>query len=83
MGYLNQCYLEVDQQVNAQLILLSRRNRHRAGVRMHCRGIDEHGNVANYVETEQVGNNKNKNKRNRIKFIELFLFLSLDFMYRE
>ncbi|CAF3635110.1 unnamed protein product [Rotaria sp. Silwood1] len=60
MGYLNECHFEVDQQTNVQLILISRRNCHRAGVRMHCRGIDDDGNVANYVETEQIlwaGNN--------------------------
>ncbi|CAF3985474.1 unnamed protein product [Rotaria magnacalcarata] len=60
MGYLSECHFEVDQETNAQLILISRRNCHRAGVRMHCRGIDNDGNVANYVETEQIlrtGNN--------------------------
>ncbi|CAF4245929.1 unnamed protein product [Rotaria socialis] len=54
MGYLSECHFEVDQETNIQLILISRRNCHRAGVRMHCRGIDNDGNVANYVETEQV-----------------------------
>ncbi len=54
MGYLNECHFEVDQHIDIHLILISRRNRHRAGVRMHCRGIDDDGNVANYVETEQV-----------------------------
>ncbi|UJR10843.1 hypothetical protein I4U23_015031 [Adineta vaga] len=54
MGYLNECNFQVNDGTNAQLILISRRNRHRAGVRMHCRGIDEDGNVANYVETEQI-----------------------------
>ncbi len=54
MGYLNECHFEVDQHIDVHLILISRRNRHRAGVRMHCRGIDDDGNVANYVETEQI-----------------------------
>lgn len=34
--------------------LISRRSRHRAGTRYFSRGIDEHGNVSNYNETEQV-----------------------------
>ena len=54
MGYCNQCHFDVHEGNSAQLILISRRNRHRAGVRMHCRGIDDDGFVANYVETEQV-----------------------------
>ncbi|KAM9326771.1 phosphatidylinositide phosphatase SAC2 [Gastrophryne carolinensis] len=33
--------------------LISRRSRHRAGMRYKRRGVDKHGNVANYVETEQ------------------------------
>ena len=34
--------------------VLSRRSRHRAGTRYKRRGVDEAGNCANYVETEQV-----------------------------
>ncbi|XP_056409086.1 phosphatidylinositide phosphatase SAC2-like, partial [Hyla sarda] len=33
--------------------LISRRSRHRAGMRYKRRGVDKDGNVANYVETEQ------------------------------
>ena len=36
------------------LCLISRRSTQRAGVRYYRRGIDTTGNVANYVETEQV-----------------------------
>jgi phosphatidylinositol 4-phosphatase len=36
------------------LALVSRRSRFRAGTRYKRRGIDEDGNVANYVETEQI-----------------------------
>jgi hypothetical protein len=35
-------------------ILVSRRSCYRAGTRFHTRGIDEKGNVANNVETEQT-----------------------------
>ncbi|KAI4217465.1 MAG: hypothetical protein LQ351_000060 [Letrouitia transgressa] len=34
--------------------LLTRRSRHRAGTRYLTRGMDEHGHVANYNETEQI-----------------------------
>ena len=56
MGYFDQCHFEANAATDVQLILISRRSRYRAGVRMHCRGIDDDGNVANYVETEQVIN---------------------------
>lgn len=35
-------------------VLISRRNVLRAGTRFNMRGIDEKGNVANFVETEQI-----------------------------
>lgn len=34
--------------------LISRRSCERTGTRYNCRGVDEDGNVANYVETEQI-----------------------------
>ncbi|KRX96984.1 Phosphatidylinositide phosphatase SAC1 [Trichinella pseudospiralis] len=37
-----------------KLILISRRSCHRAGVRFHTRGIDNDGNAANFIETEQI-----------------------------
>ena len=36
------------------LILISRRSNKRAGCRYFRRGIDGDGNVANFVETEQI-----------------------------
>lgn len=36
------------------LALVSRRSRHRAGTRYKRRGVDEKGDCANYVETEQI-----------------------------
>ncbi|RUP50633.1 hypothetical protein BC936DRAFT_138303 [Jimgerdemannia flammicorona] len=35
-------------------ILISRRSRERAGLRYQRRGLNEHGHVANFVETEQI-----------------------------
>ncbi len=37
-----------------KLILISRRRHRRAGTRFNARGIDDEGNVANMVETEQI-----------------------------
>lgn len=34
--------------------LISRRSSGRVGTRFHSRGIDDRGNVSNYVETEQI-----------------------------
>lgn len=36
------------------LTLITRRSRYRAGARYFSRGIDEHGHVSNYNETEQI-----------------------------
>lgn len=36
------------------LALVSRRSRYRAGTRYKRRGVDENGDCANYVETEQI-----------------------------
>ncbi len=37
-----------------RLTLISRRSRHRGGTRFLTRGVDPSGNVANFVETEQI-----------------------------
>jgi len=34
--------------------IISRRCVHMAGTRFFARGIDQHGNTANFVETEQI-----------------------------
>ncbi|KAJ3043751.1 Phosphatidylinositide phosphatase SAC1 [Rhizophlyctis rosea] len=34
--------------------IVSRRSQYRAGTRYHSRGIDDQGNVSNFVETEQI-----------------------------
>lgn len=36
------------------VLLISRRHVDRIGTRFHSRGIDENGNVSNFVETEQI-----------------------------
>lgn len=42
------------------IVLIARRSRHFAGVRYLRRGIDHEGNVANFVETEQIVYDPNK-----------------------
>ncbi|KAK1154352.1 phosphatidylinositide phosphatase SAC2-like [Acipenser oxyrinchus oxyrinchus] len=36
------------------IVLISRRSRHRAGMRYKCRGVDSKGHASIYVETEQI-----------------------------
>jgi Phosphoinositide polyphosphatase (Sac family) len=43
------------------LALVSRRSCDRTGTRYNCRGVDDDGNVANFVETEQIVITNNKN----------------------
>jgi hypothetical protein len=40
--------------IKVRICLISRRNRYRLGTRFRRRGIDDNGNVANFVETEQI-----------------------------
>lgn len=44
--------LSVEADVELKITLISRRSANRAGVRYLKRGVDEDGNVANFVETE-------------------------------
>lgn len=46
-----------DARVNGKpftIALVTRRSRFRPGTRYFSRGIDSHGNVSNFVETEQI-----------------------------
>ncbi|KAF7683607.1 Phosphatidylinositide phosphatase SAC1 [Astathelohania contejeani] len=52
-GYFGNCK---DGEWN--LCLISRRSWKRAGTRLWMRGVDEEGNAANYVETEQILHNQ-------------------------
>ncbi|CAO1625675.1 unnamed protein product [Sympodiomycopsis kandeliae] len=64
-GFFQTCPLEIQQPtsdndseekdtISAQLAIVSRRSRERPGLRYQRRGINESGQVANYVETEQI-----------------------------
>ncbi|KAG9067539.1 hypothetical protein KI688_012323 [Linnemannia hyalina] len=53
-----QGYVEIEpciiEEQSFEFTLISRRSRDRSGLRYQRRGIDEHGNAANFVETEQL-----------------------------
>lgn len=49
---MDQKSLTFEGDINVNFTLISRRSVHRAGVRYLRRGIDEKGDVANFVETE-------------------------------
>ncbi|CAG8534004.1 11306_t:CDS:10, partial [Scutellospora calospora] len=52
-GYVQSEHCEIEDRV-FDFIIISRRSRERAGLRYQRRGINEQGDVANYVETEQI-----------------------------
>jgi len=43
-----------DKDVDVDYIIISRRSRHRPGLRYQRRGIDDAAHVANFVETETI-----------------------------
>lgn len=53
------------------LVLISRRSRDRAGLRFQRRGIDEEGNVANFVETEMIIRVKVEGKWSIFSFVQV------------
>jgi len=53
------------------LVLISRRSRDRAGLRFQRRGIDEEGNVANFVETEMIIRVKVEGKWSIFSFVQI------------
>ncbi|KAL7711869.1 Phosphoinositide phosphatase [Entamoeba marina] len=60
-----QCSIQPPQPSNSvlkvlEIIIISRRSTKRVGRRYYVRGIDENGNVANFVETEQLVTVDNK-----------------------
>lgn len=52
-GYVEIEQCEIEEQP-FEFTLISRRSRDRSGLRYQRRGIDEDGNTANFVETEQL-----------------------------
>ena len=59
-GYVGIGKLEDLNGEEVGLTLISRRSRYMAGTIFSCKGIDKHGNCANFVETEQITKISNK-----------------------
>ncbi|KFD66989.1 hypothetical protein M514_07177 [Trichuris suis] len=53
LGYMSIREVDIADR-KLKLALISRRSCQRAGVRFQTRGIDEEGNAANFIETEQI-----------------------------
>ncbi|CAG9858735.1 unnamed protein product [Phyllotreta striolata] len=60
---IEECHVDMDRDLvdakdknydTFKLCIISRRSRYRAGTRYKRRGVDDDGEVANYVETEQI-----------------------------
>jgi hypothetical protein len=52
--YHSECSLGPNNSVKFSLLFISRRSRYNQGCRFTKRGLDENGNSANFVETEQI-----------------------------
>ncbi|SBT79603.1 inositol-polyphosphate 5-phosphatase, putative [Plasmodium malariae] len=67
-GYINSNVIHTE---NSKIILylISRKNKNRSGVRFWCRGGNDKGDVANFVETEQIVICKNKERTNVFSYI--------------
>jgi len=52
MGFVTKT--SIDEGRKFEMLLISRRGIRRAGTRYNRRGVDDQGNVANFVETEQI-----------------------------
>lgn len=61
---------EEEDRIEAQLLIVSRRSKERAGLRYQRRGINEQGQVANFVETEQILMVKRLGQTNLLSFIQ-------------
>lgn len=59
-----------DSKIEAQLLIVSRRSKERIGLRYQRRGINEEGQVANFVETEQILFVKRFGQTNVLSFIQ-------------
>ncbi|GAW81712.1 phosphoinositide phosphatase SAC1 [Plasmodium gonderi] len=67
-GYMNSNILHVCNR-KIKLYLISRKNKNRSGVRFWCRGGNSQGDVANFVETEQIVVCKNSNETHVFSYI--------------
>ncbi|SCM24046.1 inositol-polyphosphate 5-phosphatase, putative [Plasmodium berghei] len=77
-GYVNSIALEIKKKDDTKceddvnkihIFLISRKNKNRGGVRFWCRGGNEKGEVANFVETEQIVISKDIKETNIFSYI--------------
>ncbi|KJA26998.1 hypothetical protein HYPSUDRAFT_131584 [Hypholoma sublateritium FD-334 SS-4] len=61
----------VDQESVIDYIIISRRSRHRPGLRYQRRGIDDAAHVANFVETETIMRVEREKKENIFSFVQI------------
>ncbi|KAF4615242.1 hypothetical protein D9613_002633 [Agrocybe pediades] len=60
-----------DEDVDVDYIIISRRSRHRPGLRYQRRGIDDASHVANFVETETIMRVEREGKENVFAYIQI------------
>ncbi|KAG0259832.1 hypothetical protein BG011_002353, partial [Mortierella polycephala] len=69
-----QGYVEIEpcviEEQNFEFTLISRRSRERSGLRYQRRGIDEEGNAANFVETEQLLRIVRDDSSHQVSFVQ-------------
>ncbi len=53
-GYVHALEADLPNKDSITYYLISRRSHRKAGTRFYARGLDDHGNVANFTETEQI-----------------------------
>ncbi|KIM48704.1 hypothetical protein M413DRAFT_21047 [Hebeloma cylindrosporum] len=63
--------VEVDEDSLVDYIIISRRSRHRPGLRYQRRGIDDAAHVANFVETETIMRVEREEKENVFAYVQI------------
>ena len=64
------------EKTSFSLTLISRRSIHRNGRRFNTRGVDEEGNVANFVETAQIIHTRDGQLFSFVQvYYDLFIYL--------
>lgn len=63
--------LDVEDDVVVDYIIISRRSRHRVGLRYQRRGIDDEAQVANFVETETIMRVEREHQQNIFSYMQI------------
>ncbi|TFK30155.1 hypothetical protein FA15DRAFT_726049 [Coprinopsis marcescibilis] len=59
------------EEVAVEYIIISRRSRHRAGLRYQRRGVDDEAQVANFVETETIMRVERDKRQNTFSYVQI------------